>query len=120
MLAVPTPIAPGWLGLLGRTCIVLGGAFSLRALTNTGQVPMDAGVWLGLAYASLWLVLAGRATGASAFFHGLSALLVALPLVVEAVLGFKVMSGAVGSLVLMSFAVATLGVAWRRQQHRWR
>ena len=113
----PSITATGWLALIGRTCIVLGGAFSLRALTNTGQVPMDAGIWLGLAYAVLWLILAGRSAGPSAFFHGVSALLVAFPLAGEAVLGFKVMSGAVGSFVLLSFAIATLGVAWRRDQY---
>jgi hypothetical protein len=115
--ADPRAGSPGWLGLLGRTCIVLGGAFLLRALTNSGQVPADSGVWLGLAYAVLWLILAGRANGASAFFHGLSALIVALPLALEAVLGFKVMSGAVGSLVLMAFAVTSLGVAWHRRHY---
>jgi hypothetical protein len=109
--------APAWLGLLGRTCIVLGGAFSLRALTNTGQIPTDAGVWLGLAYAVLWLVLAARASGPSTFFHGVSSLLVALPLIAEAVLGFKVMSGEVGALVMVSFAAASLGVASHRRQH---
>jgi len=115
----PEPHSPptGWLALIGRTCIVLGGAFSLRALTNTGQLPMDAGLWLGLAYAALWLILAGRATGPSAFFHGLSALVVALPLLGEAVLGFKVMSGGVGSLALIAVALASLGIAWRREQH---
>lgn len=115
--AGPAADSPAWLGLLGRTCIVLGGAFLLRALTNSGQVPPDSGVWLGLAYAVLWLILGGRARGASAFFHGLSALMVALPLALEAVLGFKVMSGAVGSLVLMAFTVTSLGVAWRRHQY---
>ena len=109
--------SPGWLGLIGRTLIVLGGAFSLRALTNTGQVPMDAGLWLGLAYAAVFLILAGRASGPSAFFHGLSALVVALPLLGEAVLGFKVMSGAVGSVALIAVAMAALGVAWHRGQH---
>ncbi len=118
--AVPAEVAhaaaPSWLGLVGRTFIVLGGAFLLRALTNSGQLPMASGVWLGLAYAALWLVLAGRAAGLSSFFHGLSALLVGLPLVVEAALGFRVMSGVVSAVVLAAIAVAALGTAWYRHQ----
>jgi len=109
-------LAPGWLGLVGRTCIVLGGAFLLRALTQSGQLPEAGGVWLGLAYAALWLALAGRAPGRSGFFHGLSALLVALPLVVEAALTFHVLSAASGAAILAAIAVASLGVAWRRHQ----
>jgi len=108
--------APTWLGLVGRTFIVLGGAFLLRALTNSGQLPMQPGVWIGLAYAALWLALASRATGPSALFHGLSALMVGLPLVIEAVLGFRVMSGEMGAMVLAAIGAASLGVAWSRRQ----
>jgi hypothetical protein len=108
--------APNWLGLAGRTCIVLGGAFLLRALTNSGQLPMAGGVWIGLAYAALWLVLASRTSGPSSFFHGLAALLVGLPIVVEAVLNFHVMSGTVGAAVLAAIGVSALGTAWRRRQ----
>ena len=108
--------ASGWLGLIGRTFIVLGGAFLLRALTNSGQLPMAGGVWIGLAYATLWLALATRAAGPSSFFHGLSALLVGLPIVVEAVLGFRVMSGGVGALMLAAGGVAALGIAGYRRQ----
>ena len=109
-------LAPGWLGLVGRTCIVLGGAFLLRALTQSGQLPEAGGVWLGLAYSALWLALAGRAPGRSGFFHGLSALLVALPLVVEAALTFHVLSAGSSAAILAAIAVASLGVAWRRRQ----
>lgn len=108
--------APGWLGLVGRTFIVLGGAFLLRALTNSGQLPMTGGVWIGLAYAALWLALAARAAGPSSFFHGLSALLVGLPIVVEAALSFHVMSGGVGAMVLAVIGAAALGIGWYRRQ----
>lgn len=109
-------LAPGWLSLVGRTCIVLGGAFLLRALTQSGQLPEAGGVWLGFAYAAVWLALAGRAPGRSGFFHGLSAMLVALPLVVEAALTFHVLSAGSSAAMLAVIAVASLGVAWRRSQ----
>ena len=109
-------LAPGWLSLVGRTCIVLGGAFLLRALTQSGQLPEAGGVWLGLAYAAFWLVMAGRATGRSGFFHGLSAMLVSLPLVVEAALTFHVLGAGSSAAVLAVTATAALAVAWRRRQ----
>ena len=109
--------APGWLGLVGRTCIVLGGAFLLRALTQSGQLPVIGGVWLGLAYAGVWLVMAGRVSGPSGLVHGIAALLVALPLIVEAALTFRVLSATAASVVLGAVTIATLVVAWRRSQH---
>jgi hypothetical protein len=108
--------APGWLGLVGRTFIVLGGAFLLRALTNSGSLPMAIGAWVGLAYATVWLILATRASGPNSFFHGVSALLVALPLVVEATLGFRVVSGATGAFLLAAIGVVTLVIGWHRRQ----
>ena len=36
-----------WLTFLGRSCVVLGGAFLIRALTDSRAVPSGAGVALG-------------------------------------------------------------------------
>ena len=47
--------------LAGRACLALGGAFVLRAVTESGFVGPQTGVWLGLAYCLAWLVLADRA-----------------------------------------------------------
>jgi uncharacterized membrane protein len=44
------------LALVGRTLIVLGGAFLLRAITESGVVSPSVGVSLGLAYAVTWLL----------------------------------------------------------------
>ncbi|MDL2718344.1 MAG: hypothetical protein PT977_11350, partial [Acidobacteriota bacterium] len=43
------------LTLAGRSFLVLGGAFLLRAITEGGRLPVFVGALLGLAYALLWI-----------------------------------------------------------------
>ncbi len=52
------------LTLVGRTFVVLGGAYLLRALTESGTLPVTVGVTLGFAYAAIWLVAADRTASA--------------------------------------------------------
>jgi hypothetical protein len=121
--AVPPRAGPGgseavdFVSLLtpaGRTCLVFGGAYFLRALTETGRLPLKAGVALGFVYALTWLVAADRAAlrrPVSGTFHGLAAVLIALPIVWETSMRFGRLppgwSAAAGALVLAgAFAVA--------------
>src|SRR6185295_10221028 len=81
------------LSMVGRTCMILGGAYLLRALTEAGSWPTSVGVASGFAYAMLWLGAADRA-GAhgrrlSATFFGAVAVAIALPLLWEAVTLFR-------------------------------
>lgn len=102
--------------LFGRTCLVLGGAFLIRALTEGGTLPAPLGVALGLAYALVWLALAAR-KGLRPFdatLHGLTALVIADPLLLEAAARMKVLPArgaltALAAVALLAFAVA----AWR-------
>jgi hypothetical protein len=103
-----------WLTPVGRSFMVLGGAFLLRALTDSGQLPTAGGVWLGLGYALIWLVLADRGAGLSGLFHGLTALVIGLPLIVEAAVKFKIFSADASAAVLGGLAIVTLAVSWRR------
>src|SRR5712692_6155582 len=41
--------------LTGRTSLVLGGGYLLRALTDSGVIPTPLGVTLGFAYAVAWM-----------------------------------------------------------------
>ncbi len=120
--AVP-PVGRDWrdpvavLPLLGRLFIVLGGAYFLRAMTETGAVPPLAGVGLGLAYGLIWLTLADR-SGArgrvpSAVFHGVGAAMVAFPLVLEATTRFRVLPASASAVVLAALTGGLLAVAWR-------
>jgi hypothetical protein len=102
------------LSLVGRTLMVLGGAYLLRALTQSGQISTPAGVVLGLTYAGFWLAAADRAAATSGLFYGLSTVLVGLPIVWEASTRFQLLSPAAGALVLAAVVGVTLGVAWHR------
>jgi len=105
------------LTLAGRSFLVLGGAFLLRAITEGGRLPVFAGALLGLAYALAWVGLALRdgARGArtSAAIHGLTAALVAYPLVGEAATRLAAFSPAMAALAL-AVVTGALVAAGRR------
>ena len=103
--------------LLGRTCIVFGGAYLLRALTETGRLPGTAGVIIGLTYSFAFLVAAYRAGATdklSAQFHGVTAMLIGLPIVWEATSQFHLLNPAWGALFLGAGAAAAFVIAGRR------
>ena len=109
----------GWLALLGRTLVILGGAYLLRAVTSAQLVPYAAGVGIGLLYGAPWLVLASRAGSRGrrldAFCYGLSTALIGYPLVWEATIRFAVFSPAESALVLGALTAAAFGLSavWR-------
>jgi hypothetical protein len=107
------------LTLAGRTFLVLGGAFLLRTVTEAGRLPASLGALLGLAYALAWIGLALRdgARGArtSAAVHGLTAALVAYPLVGEAATRLAAFSPASAALAL-ALVTAALVAAGRRTE----
>lgn len=109
----------GGLALVGRTLMVLGGAYLFRALTEAGAVPAPVGLLLGLAYAFLWLVFADRAAVAgrarSAAFHGASFALIAEPLAWEAAGRFGAVGAVGGALGVAVFTGCALGLAWWRR-----
>lgn len=107
--------------LLGRTLLVLAGAFLLRAITDAGTVPRHAGVTMGLVYAGIWVYLANR-DGAgnrrlSAAFHGVSTSIIGYPLLYEATTRLGVLSPASAGALLLLFTAVALGVAWYRSLH---
>ena len=102
--------------LLGRTCIVFGGAYLLRALTETGRLPGTAGVIIGLLYSLTWLIAADRTAAArplSAQFHGVTAMLVGLPIVWEASARFGLLSPTVAAILLAGGSAGAFAVAGR-------
>jgi hypothetical protein len=121
-LAVSEPPAPGLeageegapvanaLTLAGRSFLVLGGAFLLRAITEGGRLPVFFGAMLGLAYALFWIGASWR-TGtrgarASAYVHGLTAAVIAFPLVGEAATRLSAFSPPVAALALAAVTAA--------------
>jgi len=116
--AVPTIDTFDLLSLIGRTLIVLGGAFLLRALTDSDKIPNGLGIGLGLAYAVAWYVAADRAgrvrRPVSSLFHGIAAVIISLPLVWEASTRFAYFGAATSAVVIGSLTGLALIVASRR------
>ena len=111
------PDAIAWLTLAGRTLMVLGGAYLLRAITESGRLPASAGVVIGLGFALVWLGAADRAgvhgdRKLSGGFHGLTAVLIGMPLLLEASTRFRFLSPEVGAVALTVLTLLTLSVAW--------
>jgi hypothetical protein len=109
----------GWLAVIGRTLVILGGAYLLRAITSAQVVSYTAGVAAGLVYGAPWLVLAARAGARGrfldAFFYGLATALIGYPLVWEATIRFGVLTPGESALVVGGLTAAAFGLsaAWR-------
>lgn len=101
---------------IGRVLLIFGGAYLLRAITDFQFVRTGLGISLGAAYALVWLYMAWRqarttARRADAAFFGATSVLLALPLLVEAVTRFELLSGSQGVLALALFGALALAVA---------
>jgi hypothetical protein len=107
------------IALVGRTLVVLGGAYLFRAISDAGLVPAQAGALVALLYAAWWLVQADRSAGAgqrlSSAFHGIAAALVAYPLIWETTTRFQLFSPTAASVALVAFLALGLAVARRRE-----
>ena len=104
--------------LAGRTFLVLGGAFVIRALTESRTLSAGVGISLGILYALIWLVLADRAAASdrhlSGAFHALASALIVFPLVAEATTRFGLLAPLPAAAVLGAATALGLAVAWRR------
>jgi len=107
--------------LIGRTLVVLAGAYLLRALTDSGMLATRPGMLCGLAFALVWIVMAGRSGGAarslSATFHGIAFVLIAFPLVFELTTRFHFLDPRGAAAGLGGLAGAALLVAAGRRLH---
>lgn len=115
---IPARAEAPFVPLVGRTLMVLGGAYLLRALSDSGTLPGRAGAIVGLAYAIAWLAAADRAAAGSArrsaVFHGLAAVLVGFPLLLETAARFETLPVSVAALGLVGFHAGACLVAVRR------
>jgi len=119
--ALEHPAAPAemgrWVTFVGRSCLVLGGAFLIRVLTDGGILPGPLGVALGVLFAATWIFFshraAARGASLSAGFHSVVAALIAYPLVLEATTRLGVMSTVAAALTLVAFTAVLLVAAWR-------
>jgi hypothetical protein len=120
-VALPVEGLPGTvslMGLIGRVCLILGGATLIRALVDAGSIHRGWGVALGLAYALIWSLLADRARSKlDAAFHALASILIAYPLLVESSARFGILTPGLAALLLLTVTCLHIAVAWRRDLH---
>lgn len=106
--------------LVGRTLLVFGGAYLIRAISDRQLVPPGVGAGVGLLFATLWIGLAGREAGrgktASAYFHAIAAALIGYPLIFETTTRLGLLSTPVAGAVLVAFTGLLLATAWRYQR----
>lgn len=103
LLSAGRPDVSSLVSLVGRTFVVLGGAYLLRALTESGRLPGRSGIVLGFAYAVVWFGAADRTSVTrplSGLFHGLAAVVISLPLLWEASAHFGLLSPAASAATL--------------------
>jgi len=107
------------LSLVGRTCLVLGGAYLLRWMTDEGTLPRTGGTLVGIGYAMVWLALAYRLDESRqrlvAPFYGVATALTAFPLLWEATVRIKLLSPEQGALAMTGVTAVALLVAWSRR-----
>jgi hypothetical protein len=101
---------------IGQVLLIFGGAYLLRAITDYQFVATALGLGMGAAYALFWLLMAWRrkdvaSQRASAVFYSATSVLLALPLLVEAVSRFQLLSGTQGVIALALYSAAAMFVA---------
>jgi hypothetical protein len=106
------------IGLVGRTLLILGGAYLLRAVTEAEMLPPPLGALAGLAYAAIWLhrcaVAAARGARPIAFVHGVASVTIAYPLVVEVATRLQAIAPTSAGAAVFAIYAATMAVASRR------
>lgn len=105
---------------IGRVLLIFGGAYLLRAITDFQFVQTGFGIFMGASYALFWLFMAYRkghmaSERASAAFYGATSVLLLLPLLVEAITRFELLSGWQGIIALGVYCGLALIVAVRRE-----
>jgi hypothetical protein len=112
-------IPPRTVALVGRTLVVLGGGFLLRAITETAVVPGVGGAIAAFVYAAWWLAQADRTAGAGdrlgAAFHAFGAVLIFYPMIWEVTARFEILGSTAAASALVTFMALGLAVAWRRE-----
>src|SRR5947209_2751296 len=103
---------------VGRSFVVLGGAFLLRAMTDAQIVPHTVGIAAGMLYGLVWLWMAYASPPAdclSAAFHGLVAAVTGYPLLWEAHVRFGVLTPGGVAVGLAAVTAGLFAVALRRR-----
>jgi hypothetical protein len=102
---------------VGKSVLIVGGAYVIRALTELGVLPNMAGIVLGFVYALVWMWFADRALGRGrrtvALFDAGTATLIAGALIWEATARFHALPPWLAGVGLLIAAAALLFIAGR-------
>lgn len=108
--------AGGMFSIAGKAMLGIAGAYVLRAVAETGSIPMLAVAAIGIVYAILWLVLAARVPAgawlASTTYACTSAAILA-PMLWELTLNFKALTAPMTAGVLSAFVIVATVLAWK-------
>ena len=105
--------------LLGKSMLGIAGAYLLRALAESGVLPVLLIAVVAIAYAIIWLVAASRASTQSRFasllYASTSALILA-PMLWELTMRFHALSPGASAAVLGMFAGGSTALGWKRDR----
>lgn len=105
--------------LIGKSILIIGGGYVLRALTEMGVLAQSAGIVLGLMYALFWMVIADRALKRGknlvALFDAATAALIASGIIWEATTRFHLLTPEFASALIVGVSSAMLAIAWRQR-----
>lgn len=105
--------------LIGRSLLVIAGAFVFRLITERELVTRPVGVALGLSFAALWVFLswrdAGKGKRLSAAFHAGAGALVGFALLLETGSREVHVAAPLIALGLAVFTLLLLATAWRHR-----
>lgn len=86
------------LALAGFSSLILGGAFVLRALTESQTIPRLAGAILGLTYAAFWVWRGSRV-------YAITAAIIAFPLIWETTVRFQIFDPLIAAILIGVFGL---------------
>jgi hypothetical protein len=104
--------------VIGKVFLGVAGAYLLRALAESGSLPMWAVAGVAMLYAGAWLLAAAR-TPSSPIFAGASyattAAVILPPMLWELTLRFKVMPAWAAATALVVFVALAAALAWKQK-----
>ena len=113
--SVETP--SGIVPVVGKAVLGIAGAYLLRALAESPNVPKLPVLLVAILYACFWMVWAVRTAAASRFAgvtYAITSALILSPMLWESTVRFHVLKPAFASIVLVAFIVLAVILAWQR------
>jgi len=104
--------------VIGKVFLGIAGAYLLRALAESGSLPMWAVAGVAMLYAGAWLLAAARTPSLHIFAcasYAATAAVILLPMLWELTLRFKVMPAWAAATALLVLVVLAKALAWKQK-----